>query len=75
MVKLVFISANSVYFLENTLLMPVIARFESNVAREGIFVVGERPNVNVVHFRDTFDLRKTIFYLVDIQMCWGCFKN
>jgi len=56
-------------------LMPVTARFESNVAREGIFVVGERPNVNVVHFRDTFDLRKTIFYLVDIQMCWGCFKN
>ena len=41
MVKLVLLSANSVCFFKNTLLMTVIARFKSNMARERVFVVGE----------------------------------
>jgi len=75
MVKLVLLSANSVCFFKNTLLMTIITRFESNMARERVFVVGERPNVNVVHLTDSFDLRKAISNFIDIQMHWGGFEN
>ena len=75
MVKIVLLSQDRIDICQDSLLLPILALFESNMASEGILVIIDGPNMHIMHFLNTMDLFESPSNQVNIQVSWSSLQD